>query len=286
MRIASLVPSATDLVAALGLAEHLVGVSHECDHPAARGLPSLTRSRIPAAPASPPAEVDRAVRDTVQAGESLYVADRALLADLRPDLVLSQAICDVCAVEGQAAREALPAGARLLMVEATSLAGLETDVLRVAEAAGERERGAELVQRLMFALDELRGDGGPRMLTLEWGDPPFIGGHWVPELVELVGGTAALGRAGAPSRRATWPEAHASAPEVVVFLPCGYRLEEAAAEASRLEPLRAFERPEWATDAPRLFSRCTPDAVVEGARTLAAIARGESPAAAAARRVL
>ncbi|MGH3664950.1 MAG: ABC transporter substrate-binding protein, partial [Egibacteraceae bacterium] len=158
-RIASLIPSGTDVVVALGLADHLVGVSHECDHPAAEGLPVLTASVIDAAgrPGSPvPGEVDRQVTATVRAGDSLYIADRERLADLRPDLVLSQDVCDVCAVEGRQAAEGLPPGAELVMLRATGLAGLEADLRRVATAAGVSDRGEHLVADVRRGLDTVR----------------------------------------------------------------------------------------------------------------------------------
>lgn len=285
LRVASLVPSATDILCALGLAEALVGVSHECDHPAAEGLPVLTQSRIPAAPAADPAEVDRAVSETVAAGDSLYVADRARLAELRPDVVVSQDICDVCAVEGNVARAALPEGARLVMLNATSIAGLDDDVSRLAEATDQAARGRQVLATLHERLEATRGIDGPRLLALEWSAPPFLGGHWVPELVAHVGARDVLATPGAASRRATWSEIAAAEPELVVFMPCGYHLEEAAAEAERCSELRALGKPVWATDATRLFSRCTLDAIAAGAETLAAIAQGRAPDARSARRV-
>lgn len=286
MRIASLVPSATDLVASLGLAERLVGVSHECDHPAARGLPALTRRGIPAAPDTDPAAVDRAVSEAVQAGESLYVADRARLAALRPDVVISQAVCDVCAVEGTEARRALPDGARLVMLEAMSLEGLRGDVRAVGaalDAAGAAERVVAALDADLAGLET--GGSSPRLLALEWGDPPFTAGHWVPELIERAGAVGALGGPGEPSRRASWAEVAAAAPELVVYLPCGYHLDDAAREAEGLAPLRDLGVAVWAADATRLFSRCTPDAVRGGARVLADLAAGRRPPASDARRV-
>jgi iron complex transport system substrate-binding protein len=286
MRVASLVPSATDLVASLGLAEHLVGVSHECDHPAARGKPVLTRSGVPAAPATAPAEVDRQVSEAVAEGRSLYVADRAGLAALRPDVVLSQDVCDVCAVEGSAAHAALPEGARLVMLSATSVTGLFEDLSRVAGALDALEAGERAAAGLRARLDAVRRRAdGTRALTLEWSDPPFLGGHWVPELVAWVGGVDAMSAPGAPSRRSSYEELRAAEFDLAVFMPCGYALDEAAAEAEVSEALRALGCPVWATDATRLFSRCTPEAVAAGAECLAAILAGQAPAPEAARRV-
>ena len=293
-RIACLVPSATDLVAALGLP--VVGVSHECDHPIARGLPVLTRSVIPAMhPGGPgPAEVDRQVSASVAAGDPLYIVDRAALAALAPDLVLSQTICDVCAARAQACD--LPTGARLLELSATSVAGLIADIQRVAEAAGVPERGAACITEITAshaALARHPPPTRPRVLALEWGDPPFLGGHWVPELVTIAGGEHLLAGPGQPSRRAEWSEIAASDPDILVFMPCGYTLAEAAREAAsllRASPLRDLRCARagqlWATDATRLFSRCTPNSVLQGAAVLAAIFHDAVPQADLAHRVL
>ncbi|MFZ6179219.1 ABC transporter substrate-binding protein [Nannocystis pusilla] len=290
-RIACLVPAATDLAAALGL--DVVGVSHECDHPIARGLPVLTRSRIAAMhPHGPgPADIDRQVSAAVAAGEPLYVVDRAALARLAPDIVLSQAICDVCAA--RADRCDLPAGARLVELAATSLAGLADDVRAVAAAAGVPERGeACLADIAAHHAALVRPRDRPRTLALEWGHPPFLGGHWVPELVALAGGEHLLSGTGQPSRRADWAEITAADPDIVVFMPCGYDLAAAAAEAealcrsSPLGQLRCVREGRlWAVDAVRLFSRCTPHSVIHGAAVLAALLRGDEPPIAQACRI-
>lgn len=290
-RIACLVPAATDLAASLGL--EVVGVSHECDHPIARGLPVLTRSRISAMhPHGPgPAEIDLQVSAAVAAGEPLYVVDRDALARLAPDIVLSQAICDVCAARTDACD--LPAGARLLELAATSLAGLAADVRAVAEAAGVPERGEDCLADIAAHHAALvRPLDPPRTLTLEWGYPPFLGGHWVPELVALGGGDHLLSRTGEPSRRASWDEIVAADPDVLVFMPCGYSLAAALAEAAELRrdsplaDLRCVRDGQlWAVDAVNLFSRCTPQSVIHGAAVLAALLRGDEPPSARARRV-
>lgn len=282
-RIACLVPAATDLAADLGL--DVVGVSHECDHPIARGLPVLTRSRIAAMhPHGPgPAEIDQQVSAAVAAGEPLYVVDRAALARLAPDIVLSQAICDVCAA--RADRCDLPPDTRLIELAATSLSGLADDVRAVAAAAGVPERGeACLADIAAHHAALVRPRDRPRTLALEWGHPPFLGGHWVPEMVALAGGEHLLSRTGQPSRRADWAEIAAADPDLVVFIPCGYDLAAAAAEAealcrhSPLGQLRCVRDGRlWAVDAVRLFSRCTPQSVTRGAAVLAALLRGDAP---------
>lgn len=290
MRVASLIPSGTDLVAALGLGDRLVGVSHECDHAIAAGQPVLTRSVIPAptldGPSLPPAEIDRLVVDAVLDGQSLYRTDRALLAALAPDVVLSQDVCDVCAVHATTAACDLPQGAKLVMLTATSLDGLYADLTRVGDALGAGERAEAVIAETRARLDavarRVAGRTRPRVLTLEWGDPPFLGGHWVPELVTIAGGENVLSAAGAPSRRSTWAEIAAGDPDVVVFLPCGYTLHQATREAEGLlarpevAGLRAVrERGLWAVAATELFSRCTPAAVADGAEVLAATLHDE-----------
>ena len=190
MRIASLIPSGTDIAIALGLADNLIARSHACDHPAAQHLPVITRSVIDAD--LTPAQIDAQVTATISEGASLYQTDRARLRALQPDLVLTQAICDVCAVNAATAREAVPNGAQLLSLDATDFAGLWRDIERVASAAKVPERAqvlaADLQARLArvekFVSDKTR----PKVLVLEWSEPPFLGGHWVPEIIARAGG--------------------------------------------------------------------------------------------------
>ncbi len=273
LRIASLIPSGTDILAALGLTHALVGVSHECDHPDATGKPVLTSSIIPkpaidgAGPT--PQEVDRLVVDAVRAGESLYHTHRSLLHSLSPTVVLSQDVCDVCAVNGEQAACDIPLGCQLVMLSAISIDGLYQDLRRVGEATSTLPQAeatiTQVSQRLAAVEHAVSGRAKPKVLTLEWGDPPFLGGHWVPELVERAGGTHLLSSPGSASRRATWEEIALADPDILVFMPCGYHLEEAAVEASQwvtrpeIAGLRAVKEGRlWITDATALFSRCTP----------------------------
>lgn len=278
-RVASLVPSGTDIVAALGLGSLLVGVSHACDHPLARGLPVLTSSSVDGHASA--AAIDDQVRAGVAAGEPLYRTDAGLLASLAPDVVIAQDICDVCAVPGGQAAAAVPPEARLVMLRGASLAGLEDDVRAVGGALNASARADRQVEALRSAHARLRERVGgldrPRTLALEWGDPPFLGGHWVPELVQLAGGTHVLTGPGEPSRRSTWQDVAVADPDVIVFMPCGYQVEQATAEARELVArpdvgeLRAVRDGRlWATDATRLFSRLTP-AVVTAALVLASL---------------
>lgn len=279
-RVASLIPSGTDIVAAMGLGATLVGVSHACDHPAARGLPILTSSSVAGAGLSS-AAIDRRVSEAAAAGEPLYRTDAALLVSLSPDVVLSQDICDVCAVPGSDAASALPAGAQLVMLRGTTLEGLEDDLAAVGAAIGVGDRAEQQVRAIRsahaFVRRRVRGFERPRVATLEWGDPPWLGGHWVPELIDVAGGTPVLAEAGAPSRRSSWEEIAAADPDAVVFLPCGYGIAEAAQQGRELAArpevaaLRAVRSGRfWAVDAARLFSRLTP-AVVTAAPVLASL---------------
>ena len=275
MTIVSLIPSGTDIAAALGLGAQLRGISHECDHACAAGLPIVTRSIIDSTLA--PAQIDADVNNAVAAGESLYLTDRKLLRELAPDVVLTQTICDVCAVNSQTAARDLPPGAQLINLSATSLDGLWADLRAVATSTG--TDGEALICDLQARLENVRrsvaGKARPRALVLEWSDPPFLGGHWVPEMIELAGATHVLSGAGAASRRASWDEIAAAQPEIIIMAPCGYDLEQTMEQGRELLPkLKALgAREVWATNATALFSRCTP-ATVRGIEVLAGIFHG------------
>jgi iron complex transport system substrate-binding protein len=269
VRVASLIPSGTDIAVALGLGDQLVGVSHECDDPIAAGLPVLTSSGLPGAD-TPPAEIDRLVSEAAAAGDTIYRTDLALLHELAPDVILTQDICDVCAVPARQVSCDVPPGAELVTLSATTLAGLADDLLRVGKVTGVDERARALADDL---LARTRRPGTQRIAAVEWGDPPFTGGDWVPELIEVAGGVSAVGRVGERSHRTTWDEIRAAAPDAVVFMPCGYELDQAVEEARRLP----WDGPLWATDSTHLFSRCTPQAVTEGIAVLAAIVSGTDP---------
>ena len=275
MNIVSLIPSGTDIAAALGLGAQLRGVSHECDHACARNLPVVTRSIIDST--LPPAQIDADVNNAVASGESLYLTNRELLRELAPDVVLTQTICDVCAVNSQTATRDLPPGAQLINLSAISIAGLWDDIGAVATATG--TDGEPLIAQLQARLDEVRGrvagKARPRALVLEWSDPPFLGGHWVPEMIEIAGATHILSGPCEPSRRANWDEIAAAQPEIIVLAPCGYDLNQTIAQGRELLP-RLHEigaREVWATNATALFSRCTP-ATIRGVEVLAGIFHG------------
>ena len=276
MRIASLVPSATEMLFALGLGDQVVAVTHECDFPSeAASRAHLTRSVIPEGLAA--GEIDAAVRAEVGAGRHLYELDEATLSELDVDLICTQAVCDVCAVsydDVRAVAARLPTRPEVISLDPERLADVISDVTRLGEAAGAAAAAAALRGRLESRLAAVReavaGAPRPRVLALEWLDPVFIGGHWVPEMIELAGGEDALGEAGKKSRTAEWDEAAAAGAEVVVAMPCGWDSVRARKEvlehSDRVAALGA-ERV-YAVDAAASFSRPGPR-LVEGTELLA-----------------
>ena len=275
MRIASLVPSATEMLFALGLGDDVVGVTHECDFPPeATARTRLTRSVIP--PGLPPAEVDAAVRERVGRGEALYELDEDALRDLDVQLIVTQAVCAVCAVsydDVRAVASRLPSRPEVLSLDPATLAEVLTDAQALGAAADTPAAGttlrADLQQRLDLVQAGVAGARRPRVLALEWLDPPFIGGHWVPEMIALAGGTNSIGEPGGRSRTADWADLTAVAPDVVVVMPCGAYVEEAAAQAEqyrdRLAELGADRV--YAVDAAASFSRPGPR-LVDGVELL------------------
>lgn len=285
MRIVSLLGSATEIVYALGLESMLVGVSHECDYPdAVESLPRVSRPRFdPAGMTS--GEVDRAVRQCMVDHGSVYEVDVAALAKLRPDVVLTQAVCEVCAVPTGSAEEAvrgLPGRVEVLSLDAHDLAGILETIERVAASAGLPDRGSDLRRRLEARLDELAsGHAGaprPRVLLLEWLEPPFAPGHWVPEMVEAAGGENLAGEKGRRSEQIGWSDVEGLDPDVLLVEPCGYDLGEAAADADRysdrlrqIAPRAIQEGRAWVLHS-GWFSRSGPR-VFEGIEALSRIIR-------------
>ena len=276
MRIASLVPSATEALFALGLGEQVVGVTHECDHPApARELPQLTRSVIPEGLSA--AQIDERVREVTARGESLYRLDEELLGELAPELIVTQALCSVCAVsfdDVRAIASRLPGTPGVISLDPTTLAEVLDDVVRLGAAAGVSAGAAELHDRLRGRLEAVAaavsGRRRPRVAALEWLDPPYVGGHWVPEMIAVAGGEDVAGTPGGKSRPLSWGELAAGAPEVAVVMPCGLYAPEAAAEArGHAERLRGLAAARVvAVDAASSFSRPGPR-LVDGVELLA-----------------
>ena len=276
MRIASLVPSATEMLFALGLGDSIVAVTHECDYPPeAQRRVRLTRSVIPEG--LPPGEVDAAVREVTAQGRALYELDEATLARLDVDLIVTQALCAVCAVsydDVRAVAERLPTSPRVLSLDPETLGEVLDDVATLGAATGaEREADllrAQLERRLDAVRDSVAGAERPRVAPLEWLDPPFAGGHWVPEMIQIAGGVDALGEPGLKSRTVSWEGVAAARPDVVVAMPCGLyadeALEQALAYRDRLDALGADRV--VAVDAAASFSRPGPR-LVEGTELLA-----------------
>jgi iron complex transport system substrate-binding protein len=274
MRIASLIPSGTDIAAALGLGEYLVGKSHCCDHPAAENLPVLTRSRID--PNLSPAEIDRAVNAAIaeDGNVSLYLTNRELLHELHPDIVLTQTICDVCAVNANSAARDLPPGAKLVNLSAINFESLWDDLRCVANAGSTFAPELEVRAQALIAYGKSRlnavkaavtGLPRPTVLVLEWIDPLFVGGHWVPEIIDVAAGEHLMGHAGEYSFRVTWDEVVKADPDTIILAPCGYSLEDTLAAAESLRSNEEFMSMRgvqngnlWAADATHFFSRCTP----------------------------
>ena len=282
MRIASLVPSATELLFALGLDESVVGVTHECDFPAAaRGLPNLTRTVI--SDGLDAAGIDRAVRERTERGEALYELDADRLAKLDPDLIVTQAVCEVCAVSFEDVTEVasrLPSRPRVISLDPSTLADVLADVERLGAATGARPAAERLLANAHARLERVRvavtGAQRPRTVGLEWLDPPFVGGHWVPEMIALAGGRDVLARPGEKSRALDWDEIAASGPEAVVCMPCGYDAQRSARETGdhreRLAGLGAASIA--AVDAAAYFSRPGPR-LVDGVELLAHVLHPE-----------
>lgn len=278
MRIVSLVPHATELLFALGLGDDVVGVTHECDYPdAAQDLPQVTRDMLE--PGLPPGEVDAAVRARTEAGESIYALDDELVRELEPDLIVTQALCHVCAVsvdEVQALAQTLPGPPRVVSLDPTTYGETVGDVRTIAQAANAKDAALDLIARTARRADvvrlAVRGAPRPRVAALEWLDPVFVAGHWTPQLIEMAGGEDVLGFAGEPSRQATWEQVAAAQPEVVIVMPCGYdaarALVEAEGFAGRLRSLGADQV--VAVNASAYFSRPGPR-LVDGLELLAHI---------------
>jgi iron complex transport system substrate-binding protein len=286
MRIISLVPNGTEILFAVGAGDLVVGVSHECDFPPeARTRPILTGSAL--TPGMSSAEIDKAVSAQVGSGLSLYTLDEARIAELAPDFIVTQQLCPVCAVSTEqvdGAVRPLPRCPELVSLDPTSLAEVFADIRRVGEVTGKTAEAEALLRGLYDRLDAVHdrvaGRPCPRVVALEWLDPVFIGGHWVPEMIGIAGGTDALAQPGDHSRRLTWDEVRAADPDVLVVMPCGY--DEAGA---RDQIALIADRPEWQelravregrvhpVDANGCFSRPGPR-LVDGIERLAELFHG------------
>jgi iron complex transport system substrate-binding protein len=242
-KICSLLPSATEIVFALGLYDRLVGVTHECDFPAAaRRLPVVTRTVL-GHEVRDSRDIHRHIATALHEGSSLYLLDQSLLERLDPELILTQELCDVCAVSYALVTEAvlrLEGKRQVLSLEPTSLGGILSSIEQVADATGVPDRAAAVVTALRRRIETVTVKASevaarPRVLALEWLDPLFIAGHWVPEMVGLAGGRDILGVEGRPSAQIAWSRVIEGDPEVIVLMPCGFTLEQTVNESAQLQ---------------------------------------------------
>jgi iron complex transport system substrate-binding protein len=289
LRICSLLPSATEIVCALGLEGRLIGITHECDYPPeAATKPHVTSSVIDSEDLTS-REIDQAVRASLEEQATIYHLDRDLLEELRPDLVLTQELCDVCAVgtaEVRSVISGLTVQPKLVSLEPRTLSDVFDSIMLVGRLTGTLRKALALVDTLLGRLERVRravaDSPRPSVLTLEWVDPVFVGGHWVPEMVQIAGGCDALGRAAEPSREVTWEEVVESAPQVIVAMPCGFGLARSAQELAN-----GTLPPEWsrlpavvegrifAVDGSSYFNRPGPR-LVDGVEILATILHPEA----------
>jgi iron complex transport system substrate-binding protein len=283
VKIVSLIPSATEIVFALGLGDQLEAVTDECDHPPqARSKPVVSRSALPSGRPLSAREIDDEVRARMDERQPLYELDRDLIRKIEPDVILAQDLCRVCAVPSGQVEDALAqleVDARVLSLDPNTLDEVIGTIEVAGQALGVKERAVELAESLRQRVEAIRRTAlrlpAIRTLALEWTDPPFAGGHWIPDMVEIAGGSNLLSQKGQPSRRVNWRQVSDATPEVAVVMPCGYFLHEAEDEAGRLydnpefaDTPAAREGSVFAVDASSYFSRPGPR-VVDGLEILA-----------------
>jgi iron complex transport system substrate-binding protein len=282
VRIVSLVPSATETLFALGLGPDVIAVTHECDYPpAVRELPKITRDVLE--PGLSPREIDTAVKERTLAGLSIYELDDELLRDLRPDLIVTQELCSVCAVsydDVRAIAEEIETHPRVVSLDPRTVGEVLGDVRTLAQLTDRKDAAVDLVRDASARIDRvrvaIRGARRPRVAALEWLDPPFAAGHWVPQLIEYAGGEDVLGFPGEKSEETTWETVEAAQPDVVIVMPCGYDAEIAHREAEmhRDELARVGAGEVVAVDAAAYFSRPGPR-IIDGLELLAHVLHPE-----------
>ena len=272
MRIVSFLPAGTEIAYALGAGDQLVGRSHECDYPAdVKLLPVVSKPALHLEGLSQEA-VDAAVADRLRSGESLYQVDEVLLRDLAPDVVLTQDLCQVCAPSGNElsrALQELPTKPEVLWLTPQTLTEIEENIIAVGAVTGRRDVAQQLIdanrRRMNAVADSVAGVPARRVAFLEWTDPLFCAGHWVPQMIEMAGGVDRLGRPGADSVRMTWDEVRAANPEMIIVAPCGYGLEQAVELARKIPTVPGAAV--YAVDANAYFARPGPR-VAEGIELL------------------
>jgi iron complex transport system substrate-binding protein len=273
MRVMTLLPAATEIVAALGGADRLVGVSHECDFPPTVGaLPRVTATPID--PSGPSGVIDAEVRALREAGRPVIAVEAAVLRRLAPDLIVTQDLCEVCAVaDGDVHRLAseLPSPPTVVSLSGRTLDGVWEDIRRVARSMGLEDEAAALVGRLQVRLERLRVTAPahrPRVVCVEWLDPPYLAGHWIPELVEAAGGEDVGARSGSHSLRISWSDIAALTPDLVIIMLCGFGVERSLAALRDSESRWLLTHvPIWVVDANAYTSRPGPR-LVDGAERL------------------
>jgi len=278
MRLVSLVPAATEIACAIGALADLVAVTHDCDFPASvRSLPRVTSATIPVGATS--RQIDTLVRAAASRNESTFHLDAGALRDAAPDVILGQTLCAVCAVTLDQVPRSLPREPRIVPLEAATLEGMYDDIARVGNALGRARQAQRLIASLRERVDAVReavvGRARPRVACIEWVDPPFNGGHWVPEQVALAGGVDVLGEPGARSRELGWDEVRAARPDIVVVMPCGWDARRAEQEACAIPDLRARV---VAVDGNAYFSRPGPR-LIDGIELLGSLLHPEAVAA-------
>jgi len=282
VRIVSLVPSATETLFALGVGSDVIAVTHECDYPpAVRELPKITRDVLPAGLSA--REIDSAVKERTLAGLSIYELDDELLRDLRPDLIVTQELCTVCAVsydDVRAIADEIETHPRVVSLDPHTVGEVLGDVRTLAQLTDRKDAAVELVRDASARIDRVRlavrGARRPRVAALEWLDPPFAAGHWVPQLIEYAGGEDVLGFAGERSEETTWQAVGAAQPDIVIVMPCGYDAEIAHREAEmhRDDLARVGAGEVVAVDAAAYYSRPGPR-IIDGLELLAHILHPE-----------
>lgn len=284
MRICSFLPSGTEILFALGLGDSVMGVTFECDYPAAaQTKPVVVYSKLP--PHLPEREIDRLVKASSQAGESLYRLDAKKLEEIQPDLIVTQDLCHVCAASPNdlgAVLGRLSPAPKVLALSPQTVADVWNNILEVGDATSRAQEATELVLQLTAQVSSVRAEHAedrPRVLCLEWLDPPFVAGHWVPEMVALAGGVDVLGRAGKPGYEVGWETVLDSDPDLILAMPCGYHALEVEQELKQVSfppewySLRALQnRNVFAMDASSHFSRPGPR-IADGILVLADLFR-------------
>ena len=282
MRIVSLVPSATEMLFALGLGDSVVGVTHECDYPPeARELPRVTKDILPDDLTA--AEIDAAVKQRALNGESIYALDEQTLTDLQPDLIVTQSLCQVCAVSYDEVREladAMDTQPMVIALDPHTIGEVLGDARTLAQATDTKDEAVELIREASARIDRIRlgvrGAQRPRVVALEWLDPPYAAGHWTPQMIDYAGGEDLLGFAGERSEKTTWEMIAASEPDLVLVMPCGLDAEIAYREAEmHRDELAALGAGQVvALDASSYFSRPGPR-IIDGLELLASVIHPE-----------